>query len=254
MNVHIWKGPAVMLLVLMTAGCATLGGLGAESDGASAADITQTLNSGAVNTGLGLGATAALWSGNADVLAKITEVQQLLQRVNSASATWASFSTATGGGQMAGVGNPVTQPLSNTNGKFLVPVRADGTAAEWTDKVMAAVAAGAATSLLTGRATDQAANQLASRVPIFGSMAAGFLSSRAKAKTQELGVIAAIGGWSAVREQSDRSFDNIDHLVVYMHTEYAGRSDYPQLIAATGALYPEFVERYETALQAHHGG
>jgi len=130
------------------------------------------------------------------------------------------------------------EPQMNTEGEFVLPYTADGARTEWSESAMTASAAGAV--------GGEVAGQAASRVPFVG----GFMRGGAEARGAAAAAAAALGGWDEIRAQSDRSFNDVDELAVYMHVTYSGRADYQDALAATVALYPTLEDRYEKAVKA----
>ena len=58
----------------------------------------------------------------------------------------------------------------------------------------------------------------------------------------------AIGGWDFVRENTDTSFNSLEDLSVYMHSEFNGEADYEQALAAAMAIYPDLERGHERAI------
>lgn len=221
--------------------------VGAVTSGGAASGPANTGSSaqggGAMKLGMGLGASAAALSGNADAAAKIAEVQQMLERMNTLNA---KISAAKAAGA-----TPPPAPRGDSSGEFVLAYKADGSLAPWADKALTSAAAGTGANLAAGKATDAATEQLAGKVPLVGGMIGGFLSKKAKAKAQETGVVMALGGWDGIRADSDRSFDDADALAVYLHTQYATQPNFAQALASSIALYPALKNRYETAVTAY---
>lgn len=210
---------------------------------APAAAPASNGSSGMMNLGMGLGATAAAFTGNAGAMSKIAEAQQLMDKVGTLKGLAASASAS---------GKALPNPRGDSQGEFVLPYKSDGTVSPWAEKALTASAAGAASNVAAGKATDVASQQLAAKVP-FGGLVGGLFGKKAKEKAQEVGAVMAIGGWDFIRTNSNLSFDNVDAMAVYMNAQYGTRTDFPQALASAIAVYPTLKDRYEPAVKAHYG-
>lgn len=133
------------------------------------------------------------------------------------------------------------EPMDNNEGEFLLPYTADGMLTEWAEKAMSAKA-GAAVGAAAG---DQASKAIASKVPFVG----GMFGRKAKEKMEKTGAITAIGGMDFIKETSDRSFDSVEDMAVYMHVTYGGTADYDKALASATAVYPALEKEYHRAVK-----
>lgn len=130
--------------------------------------------------------------------------------------------------------------LVGGKGKFMVPFTDDGGLTEWAEKALEAQA-GAAVGEKAGSAVG---NALASKVP-FG----GLMGSSAKKKGKKMGTAIALGGMPFIQETTDRSLNNVDDYIVYLHVLYGSNPDYQRGIASAMALHPEMEGRTDYAIK-----
>lgn len=133
----------------------------------------------------------------------------------------------------------VPEPIEGNEGEFFFPYTESGYLTPWAEKALSAQLGSEA----GGRAADGAVSALASRVPM-----GGLFAGKAKGKARETGAVLAIGGWDFIRENTELSFDSLDDLSVYMHSEFNGEADYEQALAAAMAIYPELERGHERAI------
>ena len=133
----------------------------------------------------------------------------------------------------------VPEPIEGNEGEFVFPYTESGYLTPWAEKALSAQVG----AEVGGRAADSAVSSLASKVPL-----GGFLAGKAKSKAKETGAVVAIGGWDFIRENTELSFNSLDDLSVYMHSEFNGEADYEQALAAAMAIYPELERGHERAI------
>ncbi|MCB1666435.1 MAG: hypothetical protein KDI28_11680 [Pseudomonadales bacterium] len=133
----------------------------------------------------------------------------------------------------------VPEPIEGNEGEFYFPYTESGYLTPWAEKALSAQVG----AEVGGRAADSAVSSLASKVPL-----GGFLAGKAKSKAKETGAVVAIGGWDFIRENTELSFNSLDDLSVYMHSEFNGEADYEQALAAAMAIYPELERGHERAI------
>lgn len=133
-------------------------------------------------------------------------------------------------------------PLADSSGKYHLPYRADGSLTDWANKSINAQV-GAAVGEKVG---EKAGGALISRAVPMG----GLLSGAAKKKGKELGAVAAVGGFEAIKSSSELSFNSLDDYAVYLHVKHAGTAGYAQGLATSMAIYPELEKRYDRAIRA----
>lgn len=127
------------------------------------------------------------------------------------------------------------EPLAGADGKYVLPVNADGTLTAWAEKALAAQLG----NIAGEQAGTAAAKGLGSVVP-GGGLAGGFL----KKKGKETGAMTALGGSEFVKQASSLSFDSISDYAVYLHAKLAGTENYTQAVQAAIALYPDLEKSY----------
>ena len=132
------------------------------------------------------------------------------------------------------------ESLEGGKGKFLVPFTDDGDLTEWASKALEAQA-GAAVGEKAGSAVGKA---LGAKVP-FGGMMGG----SAKKKGKQMGTAVALGGMPFVKETTDRSLNNVDDYIVYLHVVHQGNPDYQSGLASAMALHPEMEGRIDFAIK-----
>ncbi|MGJ8689085.1 MAG: hypothetical protein ACSHXZ_06125 [Gammaproteobacteria bacterium] len=133
----------------------------------------------------------------------------------------------------------VPQPIEGNTGRFYFPYTQAGTVTPWAEKALSAQIG----AEVSGRAADGAINSLASRVPL-----GGLFARKAKEKAKESGAVIAIGGWDFIRDNTDTSFDSLEDMSVYMHSQFNGGAGYEEALAAAMAIYPELQEGHERAI------
>ena len=175
----------------------------------------------------------ALMLASAPATAGIADVAQAMQMLERANKYMGKLDD--------GVVIVPPEPAEHTEGAYLLPYTADGALTAWAEKAMSAQA-GAAVGSIAG---DQASQAIASKVPFVG----GFFGSKVKEKAEKTGAITAIGGMDFIKENSDRSFDSVEDMAVYMHVTYGAMEDYNKALAAATAVYPELEKQYHRAVK-----
>ncbi len=130
--------------------------------------------------------------------------------------------------------------LKGGKGKFMVPFTDDGNLTSWASKALEAQA-GAAVGEKAGSAVGKA---LSSKVPLGGLMGAS-----AKKKGKQMGTAVALGGMALIKETTDRSLNNVDDYIVYLHVVHGSNPDYQSGLASAMALHPEMEGRIDFAIK-----
>lgn len=130
--------------------------------------------------------------------------------------------------------------LEGGQGKFMVPFTDDGDLTEWASKALEAQA-GAAVGEKAGSAVGKA---LGAKAP-FG----GLMGASAKKKGKKVGTAVALGGMPFLKETTDRSLNNVDDYIVYLHVAHGSNPDYQSGLASAMALHPEMEGRIDFAIK-----
>lgn len=129
-------------------------------------------------------------------------------------------------------------PIQGNAGKFMSPFTTDGVTAEWVTKAMKVQASGA-----IGEAAGQiAANQLLSNIPFAGMFAGKATKSLARSAAMK-----SIGGEEFLKSSSDLSFNSLQEMAAHMYAFHSSHAEYPQIVKATSAIYPDFSAVYVSA-------
>ncbi|MDG5500154.1 hypothetical protein [Marinobacter sp. BGYM27] len=132
--------------------------------------------------------------------------------------------------------------LANNTGRYMCPWTSDGVTAEWVDKAINANMGATAGSGLGAVAGSFLGSQLLDQVPggsLLGGLVGGIAGSAAGEDVGRDSAIQASGGWEYIRATSDRSFNNLNDMAVYLSQEYGGHSNYQDVMNAAVAIYPE---------------
>lgn len=178
--------------------------------------------------------------------------KKTLLAAGAASLLLTACATATGPTDVTQISDPVQReaaiaalkasapkPLEGNGGKFMSPFTSDGVTAEWVTKSMKVKASGQ-----IGAAAGQIiGEQVAGNIPFIG----GFLGKKAGQSLARSAALNAIGGEEFLKSSSDLSFDNLEDMAAYMYAHHAQHPEYAQIVAATGAIYPEFTNVYLTS-------
>jgi len=139
----------------------------------------------------------------------------------------------------------VPDPIAGNTGKYMCPFTSDGVTADWVTKSMKVGASGQLGSVAGQLAGQEAMKQ----VPFVG----GMLGSMAGKQIGRSIALKAIGGEQYLKNSSDLSFNNTRDMSIYIYAKYSSKSDYPKILEATYAIYPEIKDVYLTAvLKAPH--
>lgn len=130
--------------------------------------------------------------------------------------------------------------IDSGKGKFLVPFTDDGQLTAWANKALEAQA-GAAVGEKAGSAVGKA---LATKVPL-----GGFMGGAAKKKGKQMGTATALGGMPFIKENTERSLNNVDDYIVYLHVVHGSNPDYQKGLASAMALHPEMEGRTDFAIK-----
>jgi hypothetical protein len=131
-------------------------------------------------------------------------------------------------------------PIEGNAGKYMSPFTSDGVTAAWVTKSMQVKAAGAIGSMAGNYAGQKAMEQ----VPFVG----GFLGKKAGEAMGRSVAIKAIGGEEFLKSSSDLSFNSLQDMSVYMYAKYSTTPEYPKILDATYAIYPEMKDVYAAAV------
>lgn len=128
------------------------------------------------------------------------------------------------------------KPLEGNGGKYMSPFTTDGVTAQWVTKSMTVKASGqigAAAGQLIGE-------QVAGNIPFIG----GLLGKKAGKSLARSAALSAIGGEAFLKSSSDQSFDDLESMAAHMYAFHATHPEYKQIVAATAAIYPDFMPVY----------
>jgi hypothetical protein len=131
-------------------------------------------------------------------------------------------------------------PIEGTAGKYMCPFTSDGVTAGWVTKSMQVKAASAVGSMAGNYAGQKAMEQ----VPFIG----GFLGKKAGAAVGRSVALKAIGGEEFLKSSSDLSFNSLQDMSVYIYAKYSAAPEYPKILDATYAIYPEMKDVYFAAV------
>ena len=127
------------------------------------------------------------------------------------------------------------KPLEGTGGAFMSPFTSDGVTAEWVTKAMKVQASGD----IGGAVGQVAADQLLSNIPF-----AGLFAGKATKALARSAAMKSIGGEAFLRSSSDLSFNTLDDMAKYMYAFHSAHPEYPRIVKATAAIYPDFATAY----------
>ena len=130
--------------------------------------------------------------------------------------------------------------LNGGKGKFLVPFTDDGNLTPWASKALTAQAG----SAVGEKAGSAVGNALSSKVPL-----GGLMRGSAKKKGKQIGTAAALGGMALIKETTDRSLNNVDDYIVYLHVVHGSNPDSQSGLASAMALHPEMEGRIDFAIK-----
>jgi len=131
-------------------------------------------------------------------------------------------------------------PIEGNTGKYMSPYTSDEVLAEWVDSAMKARAAGSIGGAVGAYAGAKALEQ----IPFVG----GFLGEKVGKKIGQEIAIKCAGGREHICQTSDLSFDNLDDMAVYLYVKHSASEHYQDALKATFGIYPDFEQRYHTAL------
>lgn len=127
------------------------------------------------------------------------------------------------------------KPLEGTSGAFMSPFTSDGVTAEWVTKAMKVQASGD----IGGAVGQVAADQLLSNIPF-----AGLFAGKATKALARSAAMKSIGGEAFLKSSSDLSFNTLDDMAKYMYAFHSSHPEYPRIVKATAAIYPDFANVY----------
>jgi hypothetical protein len=130
-------------------------------------------------------------------------------------------------------------PREDAEGKFLSPYTSDGVVAGWVEKGISAQVG----STVGAYAGAKLGEKLAEQVPF-----AGMFSQQIGEAAGRQAAIQLSGGWEAMRESTDLSFDTIDDLIVYTYVNYANNEHYADVIKHVSKIYPDWNKRFSAAI------
>jgi hypothetical protein len=127
------------------------------------------------------------------------------------------------------------KPLEGNGGAFMSPFTSDGVTAEWVTKAMKVQASGS-----LGQAAGQiAGEQLLSKIPFAGMFAGEATKSLARKAAMN-----SIGGEAFLKSSSDLSFNSLQEMAQYMYAFHSSHPEFPKIVKATAAIYPDFAQVY----------
>jgi hypothetical protein len=132
-------------------------------------------------------------------------------------------------------------PLDGSGGKYMCPYTSDRVTAAWVTKSMQVKASGQIGSM----AGNYAGQKLMGQVPLMG----GFMGKSVGSAVGRAAALNAIGGEEFLKTSSDLSFNSLEEMSVYIYANYSANPDYPKILAATYAIYPEMEAVYVPAVQ-----
>lgn len=135
------------------------------------------------------------------------------------------------------------QLVRNDNqGKYMSPYTSDDVLAEWVNSAINANI-GATVGTGVGAAAGAYLGEKAlEQVPFVGSFLGGAVGAEVGKSLGRETAISASGGWEAIRETSDRSFDSIQDMMEYLRAKYGDTPNFAEAIAATAQIYPDLKE------------
>ena len=131
-------------------------------------------------------------------------------------------------------------PIQDNSGKYLSPYTSDDVLAEWVDTAVKAKAASGIGAVAGAKLGEEALK----KVPFVG----GFLGQKVGSAIGKKIVIESAGGWDAIKESSDLSFNNLDDMAVYLYVKHSQSEHYQDALDAAFGIYPEFKQQYSAAL------
>lgn len=75
------------------------------------------------------------------------------------------------------------------------------------------------------------------------------MAGSAKKKGKQVGAATAMGGMNFIKDTSNRSLNNVDDYIVYLHVVHGSNPDYQKGLASAMALYPEMEGRTDFAIK-----
>ncbi len=133
-------------------------------------------------------------------------------------------------------------PIEGSAGQYASPYTSDGVTAGWVTKSMQ-IKAGGQVGTVAGNYLGQKA---AEKIPFVG----GFMGKKVGAMAGRSLALQSIGGEAFIRSSTDLSFNSLSDMAVFMYVNYSTTPDYPKVLEATYAVYPEFQAAYASALQS----
>ncbi len=64
-----------------------------------------------------------------------------------------------------------------------------------------------------------------------------------------MGTATALGGMPFIKENTERSLNNVDDYIVYLHVVHGSNPDYQKGLASAMALHPEMEGRTDFAIK-----
>lgn len=149
-------------------------------------------------------------------------------------------------------GKPLTEEellsrlVRNDNqGKYMSPYTSDGVLAEWVNSAINADIGATVGSGVGAAAGAYAANKALESTPFGGLLSSAIGGAVGSSVGEEVGretAIAASGGWSAIRQTSDRSFDSLADMARYLKQKYGNTRNFSDAMGATAQIYPDLQE------------
>jgi hypothetical protein len=133
-------------------------------------------------------------------------------------------------------------PIEGSAGQYASPYTSDGVTAGWVTKSMQ-IKAGGQVGTVAGNYLGQKA---AEKIPFVGS----FVGKKVGGMAGRSLALQSIGGEEFIRSSTDLSFNSLNDMAVFIYVNYSTTPDYPKVLEATYAIYPEFQTAYTSALQS----
>lgn len=130
----------------------------------------------------------------------------------------------------------------DNQGKYMSPYTSDDVLAEW---VNTAINANIGSTVGTGVGATAGAylgEKALEQVPFVGGFLGGAVGAEVGKNLGRETAISASGGWEAIRNSSDRSFDDISSMARYLKAKYGHTGNFSDAMNATRQIYPELAE------------
>jgi hypothetical protein len=140
---------------------------------------------------------------------------------------------------MPSASSPAVAASKALTGKYFCPFRKDGSASPWVSKAVSIQTGAMAGSAIGGVAAAHMGEQLLGNVPFIGGFLGKSVGSAVGKRAGTAVTLEMVGGWDAIRESSDLSFETLADMADYIRLNNSSHPQYIQIIRATAAVYPE---------------